>query len=191
MLSTTRLPITLALLVGLWLHAPAHGLDKPWPGPYVENDDLLVVLMPHTPESMAAFYEARGFPQVAIDLISTTCFITVHVENRSREVIWMDVAQWQFTTAGKPLARLDRAWWESRWDSIDLRQASRSTFGWTQLPQVRDLQPDEPVGGNLVFPGDTGLLDMTLNLPIGENRHGRLISLQFKDIPCPQVVTTE
>ena len=183
--------MTLALLAGLLPLVPAQGMDKPFPGPYIENDDLLVVLIPHTPESMAAFYEARGFPRPAIDLISATCFVTVHIENRGREVIWIDVAKWQFTAAGKPLERLDRAWWASRWDSIDLRQASRSTFGWTQLPQVRNLQPDEPVGGNLVFPGDTKIFDMTLNLPIGKNPHGRLISLNFRDIPCPTEANAE
>ena len=166
-------------------------MDKPYPGPYLENDDLLVVLRPHLPESMAAFYEARGFPREAIDLITTTCFVTVHVENRSDTVIWMDLDEWQFTAAGKPLKRLDQAYWESQWDRIDLRQASRSTFGWTLLPQVRDLQPNEPVGGNIVFPVATGKLDMTLHLPTGDDRRGRLIILQFSDIPCPQTMNDQ
>ncbi len=47
----------------------------------------------------------------------------------------------------------------------DLPQANRSTFGWTQLPAVRDLQPDEPVGGNLVFPGTTGSIRPRGSLP--------------------------
>lgn len=185
----TQLPLTICWLAGLLLNGlpvtASYGINKPYPGPHIENDDLLVVLRPHAPDSMAAFYEARGFPKQALDLITATCFVTVHIENKSRQVIWLDLAEWTFTSRGKPLQRLDRDYWESQWNNINLRQASRSTFGWTQFPQVRDLQPDEPVGGNLVFPGSTQSLDMTLNLPIGKDRRGKLITLIFKDIPCP------
>ena len=124
-------------------------------GYMVENDDLLVVLRPRTPEQMAAFYEARGFPQAALEHVSDACFVTVHIRNRSKRVIWLDLSAWRFSSDGQPLARLDRDHWQAQWDEIRLRQASRSTFGWTLLPEIRDLQPDEPVGGNLVFPGRT------------------------------------
>lgn len=171
--------------------APAVAMDKPYPGPYVENDDLLVVLRPHHRESMAAFYEARGFPQAAIDLISRSCFITVHVHNRSDDTLWLDVSEWRFSSGGNPVSRLDRAYWDRQWENIDLRQASRSTFGWTQLPQVRDLQPDEPVGGNLTFPLGHDTIDLTLKLPTGKDRRGRLISVEFRDIACPAQAPAE
>jgi len=172
------------LLAGSLVGMPAFGMNKPYPGPFIERPDLLIVLRQHAPEQIAAFYEARGFPAAAIERIKATCFITVHIRNRDDDVIWLDTAEWTFTSKGKPLERLDRSYWDSQWDNIKLRQASRSTFGWTQLPDVRDLQPDEPVGGNLVFPGDTERLDMTLKLPTGTNRQGEPIMLEFRDVEC-------
>jgi hypothetical protein len=123
-------------------------MDKPYPGPFVENGQLLVALIPHTPEQMAAFYEARGFPKAAIARISDTCFMTVHIENKSQGVIWLETGDWSFTSNRQPLQRLGTDYWNRQWDAIDLPLANRATFGWTQLPAVRDLQPGEPVGGN-------------------------------------------
>ena len=183
-----RLPV---LLASCLISMAAFGVDKPYPGPFIEREDLLVVLRQQAPEQIAAFYEARGFPREAIERIKATCFVTVHIENRSHDVIWLDTAEWTFTSKGKPLERLDRNYWDSQWDNIKLRQASRSTFGWTQLPDVRDLQPDEPVGGNLVFPGSTDRFDMTLKLPTGANRRGKLITLEFRDVECPKEVKAE
>jgi len=178
---TRQLAVLLAGTLS-WLSATAD--DRTFQGPYVENDDLLVRLIPRSPDQMAAFYEARGFPQAAIDRIRQTCFVTVHIENRSTNVIWLELDQWRFTGDGKPLPRLDAAYWQAQWDDIGLRQASRSTFGWTQLPPVRDLQPDEPVGGNLVFPGTTKVLNIEAAFHTGADRHGKLIRLGFGNIGC-------
>ena len=171
--------------------ADTAAVDKPYKGPHIETDDLLVVLRPRTPEQIAAFYEARGFPQAALDRVSDTCFVTVHIRNRSNSVIWLDLAEWRFSSDGRPLERLDRRWWQAQWDAIGLRQASRSTFGWTLLPEIRDLQPDEPVGGNVVFPGVTRQFDMQLNLPTGRHRDGETITLEFGNIDCPKDTTRE
>jgi hypothetical protein len=181
--------LTVFLAAGL-LTFSARAMEKPYPGPHIENDDLLVVLRPQIRAGMAAFYEARGFPPAARDLITATCFVTVHVRNKSRRVIWLDLAEWTFTSNGKPLKRLGLDYWDKQWDGINLRQASRSTFGWTQFPAVRDLQPDEPVGGNLVFPGDTQTFDMILNLPTGKDRSGDRIRLEFRNVNCPQPAST-
>ena len=56
---------------------------------------------------------------------------------------------------------------------------------------MRDLQPDEPVGGNLVFPGSTDRFDMTLKLPTGANRQGEPITLVFRNVECPKEVKAE
>ncbi|MGB5539951.1 MAG: hypothetical protein WBO37_07690 [Gammaproteobacteria bacterium] len=172
------------LLPGALPWTSAAVVERTFEGPYIENDELLVVLVPRSPEQMAAFYEARGFPRAAIDRIRQTCFVTVHIKNKSRDVIWLDTDQWRFTGDGKPLTRLDDSYWRAQWNEIDLRQASRSTFGWTQLPPVRDLQPDEPVGGNLVFPGDTNTLTIEATLPTGADRQGEPISVGFGSIRC-------
>lgn len=176
-----RLPALLLLVLGA---AAASEERRQFQGPYIETDDLLVVVIPRTPEQMAAFYEARGFPAAAIALIRETCFLTVHIENRGDDILWLDLDRWRFTADGKPLARIDPDDWETRWDSIELRQASRSTFGWTQLPALRDLHPDEPVGGNLVFPGTTGSLTITADFPSGADRHGQSISVGFGQLHC-------
>jgi hypothetical protein len=174
-----------ALLLGSlpWTCIPA---ERQWRGPYLETDALLIGLVPQSPDQTAAFYEARGFPRAAIERIRQTCFVTVHIENKSKDVIWLELDQWRFTGNGKPLHRLDDSYWRGQWDGIDLRQASRSTFGWTQLPPVRDLQPDEPVGGNLVFPGDTDILTIEAKFHTGTDRQGEPIRVGFGNIRCSQ-----
>jgi len=164
----------------------ASAIDKPYPGPFVENDQLLVVLMPRTPEQMAAFYEARGFPDDAIARIRKTCFVTVHIENKSRSVIWLEQKNWRITSNSKPLPRLSSDYWDAQWDDIDLPLAKRSTFGWTQLPLVRDLQPDEPVGGNVVFPGTTDSFDLEAPFYVGEDKRNGMLVIRFENVQCPQ-----
>ncbi|MEZ5542698.1 MAG: hypothetical protein R3F42_11710 [Pseudomonadota bacterium] len=182
--------VTLALLLLLPPALTQAAEPRALRGPYVETDALQVVLIPRTPEQMAAFYEARGFPPAAIERIRRTCFVTVHIENRSRDIIWLDLDQWTFTSAGQPLHRLAGTDWNAQWDEIDLRQASRSTFGWTQLPALRDLQPDESVGGNLVFPGDTGTLTVAARFPVGAGRQGKALAVGFGGIQCGQAAAT-
>jgi hypothetical protein len=181
---TGRWPAAVLLVALACLRAAA--MDKPYPGPFVENDRLLMVLIPHTPEQMAAFYEARGFPDTAIDLIRKTCFITVHIENRGRTTLWLEQKNWRITGNDRPLPRLDRDYWEEQWDRIDLPLANRSTFGWTQLPLVRDLQPDEPVGGNIVLPGTTGAFDLEAPFYIGQDKRGGMLVTRFENIQCPK-----
>ena len=165
-------------------HASATG--KPYPGPFVENDRLLVILIPHTREQMAAFYEARGFPRAAIDLVRQTCFVTVHIENRSRSTLWLEQKNWRTTSNGKPLPILGKDYWKGQWDNINLRLASRSTFGWTQLPEIRDLQPDESVGGNIVLPGTTGTFNLEARFYTGQDRRGGMLVTRFENIQCLQ-----
>lgn len=161
-------------------------MDKPYPGPYVENAHFLMVLIPRTPEQMAAFYEARGFPPAAIDRIRATCFVTVHVENRGERVLWLEPDSWRIAAGGTPVQRLDRDYWTAHWNTIDLPQANRSTFGWTQLPAQRDLQPGEPVGGNIVLPGTTGQFDLQARFATGADRRGDPLEVRFENVACPR-----
>lgn len=177
----TRLPVLLLLLLG-WSAAAEE--RREFQGPYIESDDLLVVVVPRTPEQMAAFYEARGFPPEAIALIRETCFVTVHIENKSDNILWLDLDEWRFTAEGRPAARIGMRDWAARWDAIELRQASRSTFGWTQLPALRDLRPGEPVGGNIVFAGDTDTLTIEARFPAGPDRQGQAVSVGFGKLRC-------
>jgi hypothetical protein len=174
----------LGLLLGTLLAAPATGIEQPYPGPFVETDELLMVLIPHTPEQMTAFYEARGFPRAALDLISNVCFVTVHIENKSRRVIWLETANWRFNSNSRAIQRLEKDDWDAWWEQIDLPQANRATFGWTQLPAQRDLQPGEPAGGNIILGGDVRTFNLEAHFPTGTQKRGGMLEVRFQDINC-------
>lgn len=156
------------------------------PGPYVDNDRLFMLLRLHTPEQMAAFYEARGFPPAAIERIRETCFMTVHIDNKSNTVLWLETANWRITADGKPVTRLDRTYWNGVWDEIRLSQASRSTFGWTQLPDTRDLQPQEPVGGNIVLPRDGRAFTIEADFFTGKHKRQGMVRVKFENLQCAE-----
>ena len=179
------------LLLGCLLATSAHAIESPVTGPFFENDALRIHLTPRTPDQMAAFYEARGFPPGALERIRNTCFVTVSIKNKSNQVVWLELGEWRFTSAGKPLRHLDDEYWKAQWDEIGLRQASRSTFGWTQLPLVRDLQPDEQVGGNVVIPGGTRKFTVEASFRTGADKSGEMIRLGFGNVDCPQEPPTQ
>ena len=155
-------------------------------GPVVENERLSMFVRLFTPQQMAAFYEARGFPKNAIERLGKTCFLMAHVENRSDGILWLELKNWRFVTTEGELQRLDRHHWQAVWDEIDLPQANRSTFGWTQLPEVRDLQPGEPVGGNLVLPRTGESFTLEADFLSGENRRQGRIQVRFEDLRCAE-----
>ncbi|UCC55389.1 MAG: hypothetical protein JSU75_08415 [Gammaproteobacteria bacterium] len=181
-----------SLLAMLLLGACVSVAAVPWekgetpPGPYVDNDRLFMLLRLHTPEQMAAFYEARGFPPAAIERIRETCFMTVHIDNKSNTVLWLETANWRITADGKPVTRLDRTYWNGVWDEIRLSQASRSTFGWTQLPDTRDLQPQEPVGGNIVLPRDGRAFTIEADFFTGKHKRQGMVRVKFENLQCAE-----
>ena len=183
---TRQYLITLTVLCSLLIAVRADAIERPYPGPFVENDDLLMVLMPHTPEQITAFYEARGFPKAALDRLRKVCFVTVHIENKSQRVIWLETENWDLAVDGKRIQRVNRQQWTSWWDDINLPSANRSTFGWTQLPAVRDLQPDEPVGGNIILGGEVKHFDLQARFLTGQDKRGGMLDIQFRDIKCPK-----
>lgn len=163
---------------------PASATEKNEQGPKVENDIFRFRLIPRTPEQMAAFYEGRGFPEAARNIIKKTCFFTTGFRNKSDKVIWLELANWHFFTAHGEVKRLDRNYWNSEWDKIQLAQSSRSTFGWTLLPEERDLQPHEPVGGNIVLPVQDEPLTLKAYFATGQNKRGTGINVEFRNIQC-------
>ena len=176
------------ILIGTLIATSAFGIDRPYPGPFVENDDILMLLIPHTPEQMAAFYEARGFPSAALELISNSCFVTVHIENKSKRVIWLETANWNLSSNNMPIQRLGKEHWDKRWDEINLPLANRATFAWTQLPVQRDLQPDEPVGGNIVLNGNIRKFNLEARFLTGRDKRGGMLEVRFQDVECPASV---
>ena len=174
------------VFIGTLLATSAFGIDRPYPGPFVENDDMLMVLIPHTSEQIAAFYEARGFSKAALELIGNACFVTVHIENKSERVIWLETANWHLSSNNLALERLGKDYWDTRWDEINLPLANRATFGWTQLPVRRDLQPDEPVGGNIVLKGDIRKFNLEARFLTGRDKRGDMLEVRFQDVECPE-----
>lgn len=117
--------------------------------PYA-REGLTFSISARTPEQLRAFYSARGFPDAMIQEIVKTCFLTVGIQNRRNDVVWLELANWRMTDAnGQTVRRISRPEWNQRWEQLSVPYASRATFGWTQLPESRDLQPGEPVGGNI------------------------------------------
>jgi len=180
---TRTCAIVLIASAGL-LPCPVTAVDRTLQGPSFEDNRLLIRVVPRTPEQIAAFYEARGFPPAALERIRQTCFVTVFIKNKGNDVLWLDLDHWSFSRDGEPLALLDDEFWQTQWDAIGLRQASRSTFGWTRLPRVRDLQHDEPVGGNVAFPGTTRALEVEAVFQTGADRKGAPVRLGLGRVPC-------
>jgi hypothetical protein len=176
-----RLPL---LLAGLLWAVPALTCAATPPTPSVEDEGLYMFVRLNSPDQMAAFYEARGFPLNAIERLRRTCFVMAHVENRGAKIIWLELKNWHFLTRQGEVRRLDRDYWDGVWNKIGLPQASRSTFGWTQLPEERDLQPGEPVGGNVILPATEEPFTLQADFLTGKDRRGGMIRARFENLRC-------
>ncbi|UCE89947.1 MAG: hypothetical protein JSW10_03725 [Pseudomonadota bacterium] len=149
-----------------------------------EHPALLFRLGPRTPEQIAAFYEARGFPAAAIDALNQTCFITVSMRNKSNKVIWLELKNWRLIAASGEIQRLKRSYWQQLWSHLNVPQANRSTFGWTLLPETRDLQPSEPVGGNITLPPTTEPFTLEARFKTGREKRAGEIILRYDNVRC-------
>ena len=158
-----------------------------WPADVrVSRDDIRFSLSIRTPEQQAAFYAARGFPEAAIHQITSTCFLTVGIQNHSQQTVWLELANWRISdAAGQPVARISREAWEATWQRLNVPLASRATFGWTQLPETRDLQPGEPVGGNVAIVAPPGHFQVLARFRTGADGEGEPIEFVVKDLSCP------
>jgi hypothetical protein len=135
------------------------------------------------PENMGAFYEARGFTRAAIELVAAKCFVTVSILNKAYPVLWLEPARWSIVTKDKTIKRYPIDFWQQQFDSVALPDAKRAAFRWTQIPEQRDLRPDEPVGGNISLPPLTEKFTLALEFDIGADRSERL-QMQFPDLYC-------
>ena len=138
-----------------------------------------------TPVQMAAFYEARGFPANATALLAKYCFVTVIVRNRSDRVVWLEPARWSIQASdGRVAAPRTLEDWTREWEAVGLPGAQRAAFQWTQLPKTRDLQPHEPVGGNIAFRRFTGEFSLKMVFATGPERGGAPIRAEFTGLNC-------
>ena len=100
-------------------------------------------------------------------------------------MIWLETASWRLSSNKQTLQRLGKDHWNTRWNEINLPPANRATFGWTQLPVQRDLQPDEPVGGNIVLNGDLRKFNLEARFLTGRDKRDGMLEVHFQDIECP------
>ena len=136
-----------------------------------------------TPEQIRAFYSARGMPEAALQELTQACFLTVGLHNRRQETLWLEPADWQFIDAdGKPFKAISRQAWKARWTALNVPLAAQSTFGWTQLPESRDLFPEESVGGNVSIQPPQGAFSLIARFRTGSK--GAALTLTIPKLAC-------
>ena len=174
--------------LALWFIAPllASSLATAADALSYKSETLDVKLTPRTPQQMAAFYEARGFSREMIDSLNKHCFITVSIHNKSTDVIWLDLNQWQFKNAAGAVLRQDRTYWRERWTQMEIPLAHQSTFRWTLLPEQLDFRPGEYEGGNITLPRLGKPVSITAQFHPGEQRNGTPITVKFDNIHCAE-----
>lgn len=152
----------------------------------IEAPELEVKFMPRTPNQMASFYEARGFPRAMRDVLKKQCFITVGILNKSKTKIWLDLSNWQFSAGGKPLKREHRDYWKKRWQAMGMPLSKQSTFRWTLIPETLDYLPDEHEGGNIVLPFTDKPISLTATFATGDNKQGKKITISTDKLFCAE-----
>ena len=152
--------------------------------PKYEDNEIMFRIVGRTPENISAFYQGREFSKQAIDEILNTCYITVIVKNKTQTTLWLELDNWGFSLNGKPIKRIKRDYWQKRWDKINLKQSHRSTFGWTLMPEARDLRADEGVGGSIVIPSQTEPFVLTANFHTRPDKSGPIKTVTINGAKC-------
>lgn len=132
---------------------------------------------------VAAFYNARGFSKPMAETIAQTCFVGVGIHNERSDTLWLELSNWRFIdAAGRELKRIARPEWDARWDKINAPLAARAAFDWTQLPESRDLQPGEPVGGNVAVAAPNSAFSLSARFRTGS---GDTFEIAVPGLRCP------
>jgi hypothetical protein len=140
------------------------------------------------PEGIKAFYAARGFPKEMVTAIARTCLVGVVIQNQRDDTLWLELDNWHFSEpGGREVARVTRPEWDALWERLHAPLAARATFDWTQLPERRDLQPGEPVGGNVAVHAPAGDFMLTARFRTGS---GADVELQVPGLHCIPAGTT-
>lgn len=149
------------------------------------TDGIIFRISANRPENVSAFYEGRGFPPAALDALREACFLGVSVRNPRQEMVWLDLDRWRFTDdQGRAVERQTRTQWEERWRRLNVPRAHRATFGWTLLPESRDLHPDEPVAGNILLVPTTRPFHLEARFATGPDRSGPDIVVRVERLIC-------
>lgn len=148
----------------------------------IARDGMVFSVGVRDAEGVTAFYAARGFPKAMLDAIGRTCFVGVGIVNERRDTLWLEPAAWRFIGAdGREIARIGRPEWDRRWAKMNAPLAARATFDWTQLPESRDLQPGEPVAGNVALAAPHGEFSLSARFRTGG---GEAIEIAVPGLRC-------
>ena len=149
-----------------------------------ENEQIVVNAVNRTPDQMAGFYEARGFPKAMIDIARGKCFITFMIHNKSSEVIWLDQTRWRFASAQGAVTRYTRGQWFALWEEMNMPLNARSTFRWTLLPEGIDFHPGEGAGGNVTWEFPQGPFDIEMPFAVGKADSAKSLVVNLKGVQC-------
>lgn len=181
---------TLAWTLGWTLGASATAQELAGPeglqGQRFEHPRMTLRLTPRTPQQVAAFYEARGFPPQMVQALKARCFITVGIRNKGEEVLWHRLDTWRFRAAERELQRYDRAHWRARWAEMDAPMPAQSTFRWTLLPETHDFLPQEAEGGNVILERTREPFSLRAVFVAGEAKDGELIEVRLDGLRCAE-----
>jgi len=158
--------------------------------PDYEDEFLRIRLIRRSPKQIAAFYEGRQFPAAAVLKVSQVCFVAAIVHNKTPEILWLDLDKWKFK-GKREISRLDRDYWKQQWQQANVDKASQATFGWTLLPEKRDLRADEGVGGNITLPQQKQEFTIIAHFDRGAERQLSPVVVTLNHISCKQDENTK
>jgi hypothetical protein len=188
-MSKTTSYCCLTLLLTGWSHilpaAQTLHLTQTAKGRYeLVQKEFRLRISPRTRQQIAAFYEGRGFPKVATKELQNVCFFGIGLHNKSQDILWLDLSNWQFSSHGKPVTRLDKQYWRARWQQLGIAKPLQSTFRWTQMPEALNYLPDEREGGNIILPRDKAPFSVTATLIGKQDRSGKRYHIQLDNLDC-------
>jgi len=152
--------------------------------PRYEDAQVSVRVVMRTSDQLTAFYLGREFNRAAIGKILETCFVTPIVQNKTLDVLWLELDEWQFSRGDTVIPRIKRDYWLDKWQEVKLPKSHQSTFGWTLMPEVRDLRLDEGAGGSVVIPMQTRPFRLAMNFRTGADKQGPVKTVVFEDLKC-------
>ena len=152
----------------------------------VTTPEMEIDFTPRSPNQMASFYEARGFPKPMLDVLRKQCFITVGIFNNSDKKIWLDLSNWKITAGGKEIKRDHRDTWKSRWKEMGVPLSNQSTFRWTLIPETLDYLPGEREGGNIILPFTDKPISVTATFATGKDKQGEKIVISTEKLFCAE-----
>ena len=152
----------------------------------IRTPELELELTPRTPNQIASFYEARGFPKSMLQVIRQQCYITFGITNNSDQIVWLELSNWEFSASGKPLKREHRDYWKKRWADMGIPLSKQSTFRWTLIPETLDYLPGEHEGGNILLPFTRDQLTLKATFATGEQKRGKPVIITTDRLFCAE-----